>query len=55
MQQLIIDLFSNHVGRFVPICQAALEACDSAHNSHGSKQAPEGGYPLEESAEPKHR
>ena len=35
------------------VCQ--FFAKSSAHNSHGSEQAPERGYPLEESAEPKHR
>ena len=35
------------------VCQ--FFAKSSAHNSRGSEQAPEGGYPLEESAEHKHR
>lgn len=37
------------------IARSASSSQSSAHNSHGSEQAPEGGYPLEESAEPKHR
>ena len=41
--------------RHVCNCEVQFFAKSSAHNSHGSEQAPEGGYPLEESAERKHR